>query len=128
MNYKYLQTKVIFSFSVFLATPVACVNSQAGDWARAHSSDPTHCRDNAGSLTCCATKELLNVTFNTRRATIKILNLNLVIEWNLNYWPHASSRNSLNMFSCLRSKDFNLNNKNVKLLRETKLQEGKRLL
>ena len=42
-------TNLFFFFS-FWATPVACRSS----WAR----DQSHCSDNAGSLTHCATREL----------------------------------------------------------------------
>ena len=42
----------------FLATRAACGSSWAWDQSR-HSSDPSHCSDNSGSLTHCTARELL---------------------------------------------------------------------
>ena len=42
-------------FFFFSAVPTACRHSQARE---NHSSSPSHCNDNAGSLTCCTTREL----------------------------------------------------------------------
>ena len=46
---------------VFLAAPAACGSSQARDQTCAAAvTHPSCCRDNAGSLTRCATQELLS--------------------------------------------------------------------
>ena len=47
----------------FLATPAACGRSPGQGRNPCHSSNPSPCRDNAGSLTCCATRELLPLHF-----------------------------------------------------------------
>ena len=47
-----------FCFS-FLTTPVACRSSPGQGSNPHHSSDLSHCSDNAKSLTCCAPRELL---------------------------------------------------------------------
>ena len=46
---------------------------------------------------------LIEGYFNSRKATIKILCLDLVIKWNLNYWPYVSSGDSINIFNALEA-------------------------
>ena len=64
----------IFFFSfLFLAIPVACGSSWARDWT-SHSSDPSHSRDNAWSLTHWATRELwLSYVFFASSTLLEIL-------------------------------------------------------
>ena len=45
-------------FIYFLAAPMARGSFWARDQTPCHSSDQSHSTDNAGSLTCCATREL----------------------------------------------------------------------
>ena len=46
------------SYFFFFATTLACGSSQARGWNCATATTPSHCRGNARSLTCCATREL----------------------------------------------------------------------
>ena len=50
---------VCFVLFCVSAMPGACGSSPARD--QTHRDDPSHCSDNAGSLTCCAPREHLSV-------------------------------------------------------------------
>lgn len=54
-----LQTSFFFFF--FLAVPRG-IQFLGQGWSPRHSSDPSHCSDNVGSLTHCAARELQDVT------------------------------------------------------------------
>ena len=49
---------ILFYLVLLLAISESCGSSQARDQTPCHSSDPSHCSDNARSFTCNATRQL----------------------------------------------------------------------